>query len=132
MDKAMGTKAPVKPENAAAKDAQPKTGGKSVRTVSKDELERKLKTGSVQVVNVLEPEHYALGVIKGSKKIPLSALDKRFTELDKSKEVVTYCADITCSASRKAAELLAAKGFNVGAYEGGAKEWKSAGLPIES
>lgn len=108
-----------------------KPAEKPVRIVTKDELERKFKAGSVQIVNVLEPKDYALGMIKGSKKIPLATLEKRFTELDKSKEVVAYCSGTDCGASHEAAELLAAKGFNVGAYEGGAKEWKAAGLPTE-
>lgn len=104
-----------------------------VKTITKEELSAKLADGSgVQVVNVLAPDYYKLGVIKGSKKIPLNELDKRIGELDKTKEVVTYCANYKCSASRQAAKKLAALGFNVRAYEGGAKEWKEAGLPLES
>ena len=102
------------------------------RTISKQELERKLKGNEpVQVVNVLSPDYYRLGFIKGSVAIPLAELEKRHTELDKSKEVVTYCAGVDCSASGKAAQLLADKGYNVSAYEGGIKEWKAAGLPVE-
>jgi len=103
-----------------------------VKTITKEELSKKLQNKSpIQVVNVLAPEYYTMGVIKGSIKIPLDQLDKRFNELDKSKETVTYCANTTCTASRMAAEKLDALGFNVRAYEGGAKEWKEAGLPIE-
>jgi len=100
-----------------------------VKTITKEELLKKL--GVVQVVNVLDPKGYELGVIKGSKKIPLAELDRRLNELDKSKEVVTYCASYECLASREAAKKLAAKGFQVRAYEGGIKEWKGAGLPTE-
>jgi rhodanese-related sulfurtransferase len=108
------------------------TQATQLRTITKEELSRKLSQGEpVQVVNVLDPEYYNLGVIKGSKKIPLDELDRRFNELDKSKEVVTYCANYQCTASRMAAEKLASKGFNVRAYEGGAKEWTEAGLPTD-
>ncbi len=100
-----------------------------VKTITKEELSKKL--GSVQVVNVLDPEWYKLGLIKGSKKIPLAELDKRAKELDRSKEVVTYCASYACNASSEAAKQLAAKGFAVSAYEGGIKEWAEAGLPVE-
>ena len=102
-----------------------------VKAVSKEELQQKIKQGKVQVVNVLEPEWYKLGIIQGSKKIPLSQLEKRLGELDKSKQVVTYCANTQCTASREAAKKLVAKGFDVRAYEGGIKEWKEAGLPVE-
>lgn len=104
----------------------------AIKTISKDELKKKLeKREPVQIVNVLEPEGYKLGIIKGSKKIPLSQLDRRMNELDKSREIVTYCANTQCSASKQAAEQLAAKGFNVKAYEGGAKEWTESGYPTE-
>lgn len=98
-----------------------------VQTITKDELAKRL--GEVQVVNVLAPNYYNLGFIQGSKKIPLAELETRLGELDKSKEVVTYCAGVDCSSSSKAAKLLAEKGFKVKAYEGGIKEWTEAGLP---
>ena len=101
-----------------------------VRTVTQDELFRKLR--QVQVVNVLEPEWYALGLIPGSKTIPLAELDRRLGELDKSVEVVTYCASRQCTASSEAARKLAAKGYAASAYEGGIKEWVAAGLPVEA
>ena len=103
-----------------------------VMVVTKDDLVEKMKKGGVQIVNVLDPKYYDLGMIKGSLKIPAADLEKRLTELDKAKEVVTYCADSSCSASSKAAELLAAKGFNVSAYEGGIKEWTAAKLPVDA
>lgn len=103
-----------------------------VKSITKDALNEKIKKNeTVQIVNVLDPKDYSLGLIKGSLKIPLAELEKRSSELDKAKDVVTYCADTTCTASRKAAELLAGKGFKVSAYEGGIKEWTAAKLPVE-
>ena len=104
----------------------------AVRTISKEELSAKIRKGeSVQIVNVLDPEYYKLGIIKGSKKIPLDQIDQRLGELDKKREVVTYCANTKCTASRMAAEKLSAAGFDVKAYEGGAQEWVEAGLPTD-
>lgn len=100
-------------------------------TITQEELLKKMKEGKVQVVNVLDPEWHKLGFIKGSQKIPLGQLEKRLGELDKSREVVTYCASTQCTASSEAAKLLARKGYQVRAYEGGIKEWKEAGLPTE-
>lgn len=102
-----------------------------IKTISKEDLLQGIKQGGLQVVNVLDPKWYTLGMIKGSKKIPLAELPRRLGEMDKSKEVVTYCANTQCTASSEAAKLLAAKGFNVRAYEGGIKEWKEASLPVE-
>lgn len=104
----------------------------AIKTITKEELNKKMQSGKpIQVVNVLAPEFYNLGFIKGSKKIPVDQLNARLEELDKSKEVVTYCASSECTASKKAAVRLASKGFRVSAYEGGIKEWKEAGLPVE-
>jgi rhodanese-related sulfurtransferase len=103
-----------------------------VKTITRDQLHDKLSNNEpVQVVNVLNPAYYNLGFIKGSKRIPVSELDKRRHELDRNREVVTYCAGYECSASSEGAEKLSAMGFNVSAYEGGIKEWKAAGLPTE-
>jgi rhodanese-related sulfurtransferase len=104
----------------------------AVQTISKEQLFQKMQRGEpVQIVNVLDPEYYKLGVIKGSKKIPLDQLDNRLSELDKKREVVTYCANTKCTASRMAAEKLSAAGFDVKAYEGGAQEWVESKLPVE-
>jgi len=103
-----------------------------VSPITKEELYMKLNLREpVQLVNVLDPKFYDLGSIKGSLKIPLSELHMRLGELDRFREVITYCASYQCSASREAAKRLAVQGFNARAYEGGIKEWKEAGLPIE-
>ena len=102
------------------------------KVITKDELNAKMtKAAPFQLLNVLEPKYYDLGVIAGSLRIPLSELEKRSAELDESKEVVTYSTDLSCGASRKAAEMLAEKGFSASAYVGGIKEWTAAKLPVE-
>lgn len=104
-----------------------------IKTITKEELRQKMREGnSFQVVNVLEPSSYHLGFIEGSRRIPGSMLPTRYTELDKTREVITYCADKNCNASTKAAELLQKEGFKVRAYKGGIEEWKAAGYPIET
>jgi rhodanese-related sulfurtransferase len=103
------------------------------KVITKDALDDKIKKGEpFQLLNVLDPKNYDLGVIKGSIKIPLAELENRSSELDNSKEIVTYCADKSCSASRKAAQMLAEKGFQVRAYVGGIKEWTADNLPVEA
>lgn len=104
----------------------------AIQTISKEELHQKIQRQEpLQIINVLKPEHYNLGMIPGSMKIPVADLNERYLELDRTKEVVTYCAGPECPASREGAEKLAEMGFNVRAYEGGIKEWKEAGYPTE-
>lgn len=101
--------------------------------ISKEELKSKLdKHEDFQLINVLGPDYDHLGSIPGSIRIPVDSLEKRLGELDKAKDAVVYCAGYECSASRKAAELLTSHGFCAIAYEGGLKEWKEAGFPIEA
>lgn len=100
--------------------------------LTKDELHERLVEGDdLQLVNVLDPRHYGLGMIRNSLKIPYAALSKRWKELDKSREVVAYCSDPSSDRSRMAAELLLAKGFRASWYDGGIREWMAAGLPAD-
>ncbi len=104
----------------------------TLQTISKDELKVKLdRMEDFQLVNVLEPKFYALGMIPGSLKIPAAEIAERQGELDKNREVVTYCASPDCSASRDAARKLSDLGFDAKAYEGGIREWKASGFPLE-
>lgn len=103
-----------------------------IRTITKEALAQKIQNQEpVQIINVLDPEQYKLGMIKGSLKIPLRDLEKRAGELDNFHEVVVYCASYQCGASKAAARKLMKMHFNVYAYEGGIKEWKEAGLPLD-
>ncbi len=100
--------------------------------ISKEQLKEKIEGGSTIVVNVLSKEAYEDSHIKGSISIPLEDLQKDgWEKLDKSKQIVTYCASTTCKGSKKAAEFLKGKEFNVVAYEGGIKEWSESGYPVE-
>mgnify|MGYP000994324217 CR=1 FL=1 len=104
---------------------------KTINIISKKELRDHMsRCDDLQIVNVLSHEYDHLGMIKGSKRIPLQELEERAGELDKSKEVVVYCASRKCDASKKAAEKLEDMGFDVCSYEGGIEEWKKAGYPM--
>lgn len=106
--------------------------GSEVEAISKDELYEILRAHRpIQLVNVLERENYKLGSIKKSVRIPLSELENRLMELDKSREVITYCANYDCEKSRRAAAILQSHGFAVRVYEGGIEEWKHAGLAVD-
>ncbi len=104
----------------------------TLHCISKEDLKRRIDNRErLQIVNVLSPDYYHLGMIKGSSRIPLADLEARAWELDKSREVIVYCASSECDASKKAAEKLSHLGFDVTCYEGGIKEWKEAGYPTD-
>jgi len=113
-----------------------------MKTVTRNELAKKLGSPNLILINVLAPvkppggdvayASYENIRIRGSISIPRSELEAgRWRELDRSKEIVVHCSSYACQASRKAARFLEEKGFNVRAYEGGLKEWAQVGLPME-
>jgi rhodanese-related sulfurtransferase len=105
----------------------------TVQRITREQLSGLLDRGEpVQVINVLDTEYSHLGMIPGTWRLPLAELDGRMDELDKSREVITYCGGPDCPASRQAAEKLSQQGFRVRAYEGGLKEWQEAGLAVDS
>lgn len=102
------------------------------RVVTTEELNDGLNMGSsLQVVNVLGPKFASLGMIRYSRRIPLEELARRCGEIDKGREVVTYCSDSASRACLLAAELLKEQGYKVSVYRGGLAEWSAAGLPMD-
>jgi rhodanese-related sulfurtransferase len=84
------------------------------------------------IINVLDTQSYDDCHIKGSINVPLSRLDDFAKKLDRTTEIVVYCANYMCPISKKAWYILNALGFtNVKAYEGGIREWFQLGLPCE-
>ena len=54
------------------------------------------------------------------------------TALVKADEIVVYCSDETCIASRALCQLLERNGYtHVLHYVGGLQEWEQAGYPLE-
>lgn len=94
---------------------------------SRGDVERAIRDRSAQVINVVEAQPgQRLRVIIGSVNIPLSQLERRLGEIDRMRDVITYCAGQTCNASAKAASLLASKGYRVRRYDGGMEDWVQA------
>ncbi|MFO7658344.1 MAG: rhodanese-like domain-containing protein [Bacteroidales bacterium] len=104
-----------------------------MKTITKEELKKKLENGNIHLIEVLGEEKYNKSHIKGAINIPLKKIGtearQKFSEED---EIVVYCSDYDCSDSPTAAKKLESLGFkNVYDFEGGKKEWKEAGLPME-
>lgn len=87
---------------------------------------------AVVVVNVLNPEAYDDCRIMSSINAPLNQLESIAFGWDKNQDIVLYCASYHCLASRSAYKILKDMGFKrVVVYEGGIKEWRELGLPID-
>jgi rhodanese-related sulfurtransferase len=90
------------------------------------------KSGELKLINVLAEDFYKDCSIANSINIPLGELESMTSDWNRSQEIVVYCANYTCNASKKAYEVLHKMGFtNLRAYEGGTKEWKEQGFSVE-
>lgn len=100
--------------------------------VSRKELARRLKAGTIVVLDVRPEDEYALGHVPGALNIPTDELKRRLAELPKHQEIVAYCRGPYCVFSFEAVALLRKRGFVARRLEDGFPEWKAAGLAIES
>ncbi len=103
----------------------------SLEPVSRDELEARLRAGSVIVLDVRPADEYAAGHVPGAVSIPVGELKRRLKEIPKGQEIVACCRGPYCVYSYDAVEILRPKGFQVRRLQGGYLEWITAGLPVE-
>ena len=98
--------------------------------VSRKELLKRMRKGTVRVLDVRPEDEFALGHVAGAVNIPLRELKARLSELDPSQEIIAYCRGPYCVLSYEAVAALRARGFKVRRLEDGLPEWRAAGLPI--
>ena len=99
--------------------------------VSRTELVKRLREKSVTLLDVRPEDEFALGHLPGAIIIPLKALQKRFGQLPRGREIVAYCRGPYCVLSFEAVALLRERGFRIRRYEDGYPEWAAHGLPVE-
>lgn len=106
------------------------------KTISRNDL-REMLEGDVEMtlIEVLSPESFAEFHLPGAVNIPGDQLRQRIAEVvpDRDRTVVVYCANPSCAASDRAADLLVEMGYNdVRDYRGGKEHWKEGGLEVET
>ncbi len=78
--------------------------------------------GSYTLLDVRQPKEYEESHIAGAKLVPLPQLTDLYTDLDRDKPIIVYCA--IGGRSRVAAQMLAGKDFQkVFNLSGGIKAW---------
>jgi rhodanese-related sulfurtransferase len=102
-----------------------------MRLIDREELKGKLDRGDdFKLVMALHEFAFNAMHIPGSVHYP--SVEQAFAELDPDDEIVVYCSDEACVASRFAYEALVAAGYgNVRRYAGGLSDWAAAGYPLE-
>ena len=86
--------------------------------------------GTVQILDVREPDEWAEGRIPGAVHIPLGDLAARAGELDPEQPVIVVCRSGV--RSLYGAEILLKSGFaDAKSLAGGMLDWAAAGQPVE-
>jgi rhodanese-related sulfurtransferase/DNA-binding transcriptional ArsR family regulator len=99
--------------------------------ISREELLRRMRMGSVVLVDVRPFEEYQAGHIPGALSLPVRQLPRRLRELPPRKEVVAYCRGPYCVMAFDAVALLRRRGRRARRLVEGFPEWRSAGFPVE-
>jgi len=81
------------------------------------------------LVMAMDQRRFDTAHIDGS--LSFDALEPQLEHLPKDTEIVMYCTDPACVASKLRSKLLVEAGFsNVFRFAGGLAEWTAAGLPV--
>ena len=100
--------------------------------IDRIELTKRMRAGSVTLIDVRPVEEFAQGHLPGAISVPLDELRTWAKRAPKRKQVVAYCRGPYCVWALEAVEILADQGIHAARLEEGVGEWRTAGLPIET
>ena len=88
------------------------------------QLQDRLKTNHLQLVDVREPHEWEICHIDGAQLIPLKEIEGRSPELNRDNEIILYCKGGV--RSMKALKVLQEQGFsNIKSLRGGITAWSN-------
>lgn len=101
-----------------------------VKLITQHELVTKLvQQDDFVFVMAMDQGRFEQAHIEGS--ISFDRLLDDLPTLPSDRDIVVYCTDAACAASKLRASMLVNEGFaNVARYAGGLAEWTASGLPI--
>ncbi len=99
--------------------------------ISRQELKEKLDRGDgFKLVMALSEWEFRAKHIPGSLNVNNPDTAKQL--LAKHEDIVVYCSDEACVASKVAYQMMTAGGYtNVRRYAGGIADWEAAGYPLD-
>jgi rhodanese-related sulfurtransferase len=103
-----------------------------VEQIAANELEARLATGNVVVLDVRPEPEYRAGHIPGALSAPLESLVQVAATLPKRREIVAYCRGPYCVYADDAVRLLQERGLKARRLDVGLPEWRRAGHAVET
>lgn len=105
-------------------------GKDELEAIDRVELSRRLKDGSVVLIDVRPSEEFAQGHIRGAVSVPPDEVAAWAQTAPRKKEIVAYCRGPYCVYALDAARHLEKRGLRVRRLADGVPEWRAAGLPV--
>src|SRR3712207_5469471 len=97
--------------------------------IEPEELDERLRTGAVQLVDVREAYEVEAGRIEGARHIELERLASQADTIDRDRPVLFYCR--LGARSGMAANAFRRAGYQAYSLTGGLEAWHARGLPLE-
>lgn len=91
--------------------------------LSVEELDTRLKSGDITLIDVRPKEEYDVAHIPGAISIPITELETKLSTLPRNKEIVSYCRGPYCVYATQATDLLTSKGYKAIRLQEGVREW---------
>jgi rhodanese-related sulfurtransferase/DNA-binding HxlR family transcriptional regulator len=98
--------------------------------IGRDELARRLATGSVILIDVRPTAEFEAGHIAGARSIPIGTLERALADLPVDIEIIAYCRGPFCAYADDAVRRLHRAGRRARRLEAGYPEWRRAGRPV--
>lgn len=103
-----------------------------LKPINRKKLLRQAKRGEVIVLDVRPRDEYLAGHLPHARSVPLQELTKHLNEFSPDQEIVAYCRGRYCVLAQEAVKILKAKGFKAVRLEDSVRDWRKAGMPVES
>ena len=101
-----------------------------MEAIDSAELQLRLRSGEVTVLDVRPSDEYRAGHIPGAVSIPVAELERRLAEIPPHRPVVAYCRGRFCVLALEAVETLRKHGYSAVRMDSGVPDWRLAGHPV--
>jgi rhodanese-related sulfurtransferase len=106
-------------------------GADDFAPIERKELARRIKDGTVTLIDVRPREEYEQGHLPGAISVPVEEIDEWARSAPRRRPVVAYCRGPFCVYAVQAVAKLRKRGLQATRSEDGVAEWRGAGLPVE-
>jgi rhodanese-related sulfurtransferase/DNA-binding HxlR family transcriptional regulator len=103
-----------------------------LETITRDDLEARLQSGELVLIDVRPEAEYAAGHLPGAISTPPGQLERALDALPDEGDVVAYCRGPYCVYADDAVRALRARGRRALRLEEGLPEWRRNGGTIET